>query len=219
MKGVLNSAVGEHIEYHLLGQVKRRTTRIAAKRTITKEEEPAFLDALQAIDPELHDLYVVGVGTLLRLENLIYLQRREHRGDRVVLQTKTGPHQIPLTGPTPLQRRAAAVLQRRMPTTQDGFFFPRWKATFAPYKDPGHPGLLLRKKVQRAAKACGIPWGLEQGGIVWHTATRATGATRLLRDHGIDIRTVQLMGGWRSLDQMAEYLGLDHDVLFGRATA
>ena len=106
-----------------------------------------------------------------------------------------------------------------MPTTHDGFFFPRWKAIFAPYEDPGHPGLLLRKKVQRAAKAVDIPWGLEQGGIVWHTATRATGATRLLRDHGIDIRTVQLMGGWQSLDQMAEYLGLDHDVLFGRATA
>jgi hypothetical protein len=30
-----------------------------------------------------------------------------------------------------------------------------------------------------------------------------------LREHAVDIRTVQLLGGWRSLDQMAEYLGMD----------
>jgi hypothetical protein len=38
---------------------------------------------------------------------------------------------------------------------------------------------------------------------------RPSGATRLIREYGIDLRTVQLMGPWRSLDQMAEYLGVD----------
>lgn len=212
MKCVLNSAVGEYVEFHRLGQVTRKTTKIAAKRTITAEEEETFLAALRQIDPELADMYLVGVGTLLRQESLVYLQRSEYRGDRLALQTKTGPHQILLTGPTALQRRAGEVLKRRLPTEPDGYFFPRWKATFFPYEDPGHPGVLLRKKVQRAAKAAAIPWGLERGGIVWHTATRASGATRMLREHGIDVRTVQLIGGWRSLDQMAEYLGLALDL-------
>ena len=31
----------------------------------------------------------------------------------------------------------------------------------------------------------------------------------MIREFGLDVRTVQLMGPWRSLDQMAEYLGLD----------
>lgn len=212
MKCVLTSAVGEFLEYHLLGQVKRKTTRLAAKRTLTADEEERFLAALRRIDAELADLYLVGVGTLLRLETLVYLQRSEYRGDRLALQTKTGPHQILLTGPTALQRRAGEVLKRRLPAEPNGFFFPRWKATFLPYEDSGHPGLLLRKKVQRAARAVDIPWGLARGGIVWHTATRASGATRMIREHGIDVRTVQLIGGWRSLDQMAEYLGLALDL-------
>ena len=38
----------------------------------------------------------------------------------------------------------------------------------------------------------------------------------MLRDYQIDIRTVQFIGGWSSLDQMAEYLGLDLDQVFGR---
>lgn len=219
MKLVLTTAVPEHLEYHHLGQVRRKHNVVLPKRTITKAEEPAFLTALKAIDLELHDMYLVGVGTLLRQENLVYLQRSEHRDASLALHTKTGGHQVPLTGPTALQRRAAAVLRQRMPPDPDGYFFPRWKATFAAYEDPGHPGVLLRKKVQRAAKAVGIPWGLARGGIVWHTATRASGATRLIREHGIDVRTVQLLGGWKSLDQMAEYLGLDLDLAGQRAKA
>ena len=215
MKSVLNTAI-DHLKHQPLARVKRKSIRLAAKRTITAHEEPAFLTALHAIDPELHDMYLVGVGTLLRQENLIYLQRSEHRGDRLVMTTKTGPHQVLLTGPTELQQRAAEVLQRRMPRDPEGYFFPHWKAIFAPYEDPGHPGVLLRKKIQRAAKAVGIPWGLNQGGIVWHTATRATGATRLLREYQIDIRTVQVIGGWSSLDQMAGYLGLDVDLVGSR---
>ena len=38
--------------------------------------------------------------------------------------------------------------------------------------------------------------------MVWHTLTRASGATRLLRDYKKDVRTVQLLGGWSPLDQM-----------------
>ena len=219
MKAILNTAVGEQLEVSPLATVKRKTTKLRAKRTIAAKDEPAFLKALKAIDEELHDLYLVGVGTLLRRETLLYLRRGAHRGDRLVVDTKTGPLQVPLTGPTPLQRRAARVLRRRMPASPDGYFFPRWKGTFAAYEDPGHPGGLFLKKIRRAAKAAGLPWGLKADGIVWHTATRATGATRMMRQYQVDIRTVQMIGGWSSLDQMAEYLGLDLELFGRRATA
>jgi integrase len=216
LKCILKTAVGVYLTASPLADVTRSTPRQKPKRVISAAEEPAFLKALHAIDPELHDLYLVGVGTLLREENLIYLQRREHCGDYLSLDTKTGPHRVPLKGPTELQRRAARVLRRRMPATPDGFFFPRWHARFAPYDDPGHPRVQFLRCVKRAATAVGIPWGLKEQGIVWHTATRATGATRMLRDYQIDIRTVQIVGNWASLDQMAEYLGIDLDELFGR---
>lgn len=215
LKAVLNTAVGSTLLVSPLAQVKRKNTRLKAKRTITAEEEPVFLKALKQLDREIHDLYVVGVGTLLRQENLLTLHRGAHRGEKLVLDTKTGPHQVPLTGPTLLQRRAASVLKRRMPAKTTDPFFPRWKARFAAYEDPGHPRVQFLRVVKQAAAAAEIPWGLHQDGIVWHTATRASGATRLLRDYKVDIRTVQLLGNWSSLDQMADYLGIDLTVFRG----
>jgi integrase len=212
MKGVLNAAVGEHLDVNPLANVKRKRPKLKPKRTITADEEPTFLEALARLDAEIHDMYVVGVGTLLRQDDLLQLRRREHRGDRLVVDTKTGPHVVPLDGPTALQRRAAKVLRRRMPQSPAGYFFPAWRARFAAYEDPGHPRVQFLRIVKLAATAASLPWGLQHDGIVWHTATRASGATRLLRERQVDIRTVQLIGGWRSLDQMAEYLGLDLQV-------
>jgi site-specific recombinase XerD len=208
MKSLLAAAVGKHLEVSPLAHIKRRTDRLPAKRTITAADERQLLKELH--DAELHDLYEVGVGTLLREQNLIHLQRRQLHGERLVAQTKTGPHQIDLSGPTSLQTRALAVLRRRLPKDPDGYFFPRWQALFTRNRDSANAFML--KIVRRAAKRAGLPWGLKQHGVVWHTLTRASGATRLIREHGLDVRTVQLLGNWRSLDQMADYLGLDLSV-------
>lgn len=204
MKAVLRSAVGEHLEVSPLAHVRRKKQRLQAKRTLTAEDEKKILAEFE--DQEIHDLYLVGVGTLLRQMNLIMLQRKQLHGDRLVVDTKTGPHTISLDGPTTLQRRALTVLKRRMPSTPDGYFFPEWQKRFAEYRDAASSFFL--KRVRRAVKAAGVQWGLRDHGVVWHTMTRASGATRLIRDYGIDIRTVQLMGPWSSLDQMAEYLGV-----------
>lgn len=214
LKAVLATAVGPYLDVHPLAGVRRKTDKVKPKRTLTAAEERRLITALRRIDREIADMYVVGLGTLLRQENLVFLQRGSHRGDRLVVDTKTGPHSVPLKGPTELQRRAAAVLTRRTPKAADGYYFPTWRAKFAPYEDSGHPRVLFLKKVKRAVKAIDVPWGLEQGGVVWHTLTRASGATRLLRDYKLDVRTVQVIGGWTSLDQMAQYLGVDRDALF-----
>ena len=207
MKALLNAAVGEHLVVNPLANVRRKTVPLPPKRTMTAKEEPAFLKALE--DTEIRDIYIVGLGTLLRQDNLLQLRRSQHQGSRLVVQTKTGPHQVPLTGPSSLQRRAATVLKRRMPTNNRGYFFPTWQARFAAAPTPGLARMQFLRIVRRAAEAAGLPWGLQDQGVVWHTLTRASGATRLLREHQVDIRSVQLLGGWRSLDQMAAYLGLD----------
>lgn len=215
MKAFLNAAVGQHLEVNPLVHVKRKTTKIPPKRTITAAEEKRLIDAMAAGtrqggtygDDEMLDLYLLGVGTLLRQMNLVMLQRKQVHGSRLVVETKTGPHAVSLDGPTPLQRRCLAILKRRMPKTHGGYFFPRWQARFA--KDPIAGNAKLLQGFRRACRRADIPWGLKNHGVVWHTATRASGATRLLRDYGVDVRTVQLIGGWSSLDQMAQYLGID----------
>jgi hypothetical protein len=214
MKSVLVAAVGEHLDVSPLAHVKRKSTQLPAKYTLTAADERRLLKEID--DDEIRDLYLVGVGTLLRQMNLITLQRRHHYGTRLVVQTKTGPHQIALTGPTILQTRAAMVLKRRLPKTADGYFFPTWHARFAANRDSGNAWFL--KHVRRACKRAGLRWGLAKHGVVWHTMTRASGATRMLRQFGIDVRTVQLIGNWRSLDQMASYLGVDPHIAVSSQT-
>lgn len=209
MKAMLNAAVGEHLDVNPLSSVSRKSEKLPAKRTITATEEKRLLDEIR--DPELRDLYIVGVGTLLRQQNLIELQRMQVHGGRIVTGTKTEPHTVNLAGPTHLQRRAGAVLKRRMPKTPHGYFFPTWHERFSRSRESGNAYFL--KVVRQAVERADLPWGLKNHGVVWHTMTRASGATRLIRDYGIDVRTVQLMGPWRSLDQMAEYLGVDLSVM------
>jgi integrase len=209
-KLILASAVPAYLDVSGLATVKRKTVRVPEKRIIARADEPAFLKALLALNRELHDLYLVGVGTLLRQENLLELQRRAHLGDRLTLLTKTGAHTVPLTGPTPLQRRAAKVLRARLPKKPRDYFFPEWQAHFARFTyDRGSGRRYFLRLVRRAARDADIPWGLANGGIVWHTATRATGATRMIREYQVDVRTVQRIGGWASLDQMMAYLGVE----------
>lgn len=215
MKTILRSAVGEHLASNPLAELKRRTIVLPPKRTLSADEDRALLEQLRGGkirggtygDDELHDLYLVGVGTLLRQMNLIMLTRAQVHGARLVTQTKTGPHQVALAGPTDLQRRAATALTGRLPADANGPFFPKWQKWFA--KDRNAANAKFLQAFRRACKRAGIPWGLKAHGVVWHTATRASGATRMLQDYGIDLRTVQMIGGWRSLDQMAQYLGVD----------
>lgn len=206
-KALLASAVGDYLETSPLAGYRHKRAKFAPKRTVEATEEPRLLRELKARDLELHDLYVVGVGTLLRQENLVTLKRSQLRGDRLVVDTKTGPHVIRLDGPTKLQTRARTILKARWPSGARDPFFPLWAQVFASY-EPATANAKLLRVFRQAVTAAGLPWGLDHDGLVWHTATRATGATRLLRDHQIDIRTVQRMGPWASLDQMAEYLGV-----------
>lgn len=208
MKALLSAAVGVHVDANPLAGVARPVVVLPAKRTLSKADDVRLLAELH--DDEIRDLYQLGVGTLLRQMNLVMLQRKHWRAPTLVVLTKTGAHQMTLTGPTPLQTRAATVLARRLPKTHDGYFFPKWQARFA--KDRNGANAKFLQAFRRACRRADIPWGLANHGVVWHTATRASGATRMLREYGIDLRTVQLLGGWRSLDQMAAYLGVDLSV-------
>lgn len=205
LKTMLTRAIGQHLSASPLAHYSTPAGKVVAKRTLSGSEEPPLLDALRALDPDIADLYLVGVGTLLRQSNIVHLQRKDYRGDHLALKTKTGPHTVNLTGPTELQTRAAAVLEQRMPSAHAGYFFPALHQRFA--TSSGARAQFLRT-VRDAVESCGHPWGLERGGLVWHTLTRASGATRLIREYGVDVRTVQLMGPWSSLDQMMVYLGL-----------
>lgn len=174
----------------LLRVVKRR------KRTLTFAEEARLL---QQLEPADRALYIVAVDTLIRLSNVLNLKRSEYKRTHLALEdSKTGPYEVPLSD------RARKALDH---LPKDGaYFFPHRRIAAS---DVGRRSI-VRVLLQRACAKTSppIPYGRAIGGITWHTATRATGATRMLQA-GHDPKTVQRIGNWHSFDQMGEYLQTD----------
>lgn len=194
LKQILKAAVPTHLAASpLAGRAMLRTVRIK-KRVLSPAEEARLLAVLSPID---RALYIVAVDTLIRLSNVLNLTRAENHGTYLALvDSKTGPYEVPLSARA---RKALAAI----PDTGPYYFAHRRTA-----KTERDRRGVIRRMLQRACAVVKIPYGRAIGGITFHTATRATGATRLLRA-GVDPKTVQSIGNWSSFDQMGDYLQTD----------
>jgi hypothetical protein len=176
---------------------ERLAFRVERKRMVRAGEEAALLEHLTG---ETRDLYLVAVDTLQRQGNVVHLQRRECRAGYLALEdSKTGPYTVALS------TRAAAIVTARLEHARP-WLFPDWHRRFEASQPQA--SVELNRELRAAGRLAGIPVDGEDGRFSWHTATRATGATRMIQ-RGVDVRTVQMIGNWRSLDQMMQYLELD----------
>lgn len=195
LKAVLRAAVPRHLDVNpLLGMKRLRTSRPKKGRTITPAEERRLLKALKPAD---RALYIVATDTLIRLSNVLNLRWSEVRRGKLVLEdSKTGHYDVPLSTRA---QGALKTLPRHGP-----YCFPDRRTARQPRDQRG----AIRRMLQRACARAKIPYGRAVGGITWHTATRATGATRMLRD-GIDLRIVQKVGNWADIRSAQSYLESD----------
>jgi hypothetical protein len=193
LKMILAAAVPTHLPTSPL--LRRRLLRVVKppKRVLTPAEELRLLEELPDRD---RVLYIVAVDTLARLSNVINLRRDENKGTYLALtDSKTGPYRVPLSTRA---KQALASLP------QDGpYYFPHRR--HANIRDTRGA---VRRMLERACKRAKIPYGRAAGGVTFHTATRATGATRMLRQH-VDPATVQAIGNWKDFRAMQEYLEPD----------
>ena len=196
LKTMLTVAVPTYLKASPLAGMKLLRVVKRRKRTLTFAEEQRLLKQLPPAD---RALYIVAVDTLIRLSNVLNLKRSEYKRTHLALEdSKTGPYEVPLSD------RARKALDR---LPKDGeYFFPHRRIAAS---DVGRRSI-VRVLLQRACAKTSppIPYGRALGGITWHTATRATGATRMLQA-GHDPKTVQRVGNWHSFDQMGEYLQTD----------
>lgn len=196
LKLVLAAAVPRHLNASpIAGRRRLRTTKIR-KRTLEPSEEPLLLAQLP---PRDQVLYIACVDTLVRLGDMLDLRRTDDQGTYLdLLDSKTGPYQVPIS------TRLRAGLDS-LPVGElegDKAFYFWWRRKAATERDRRGA---VRQMLQRACKRAHIPYGRAIAGITWHTGTRASGATRMLR-RGVDPATVQAIGNWASLEQMSEYL-------------
>lgn len=198
LKAILAAAVPRYLPASPLAGRKMLRVVKPRKRVLTAEEEARLLAQLPPAD---RALFVLAVDTLIRLSNAVNLSRAEDKGTHLELvDSKTGPYEVPLS------TRARAALDA-LPK-QGPYFFPHRRTAKLARDTRG----AIRRLLERACKRCDppIPYGRAVAGITWHTATRASGATRMLRA-GVDPKTVQEIGNWASLEQMSEYLMTDSD--------
>lgn len=196
LKSMLHAAVPRYLSASPLVGMKRLRIVKPAKRLLTHDEETRLLAQLPPADQAL---FVVALDTLMRLSNVLDLKRSEDKGNFLALtDSKTGPYTVPLSA------RARAALDS-LPANGDYYFSHRRGAKTARDRRGA-----IRRMLERACDTATpkIPYGRAVAGITFHTATRATGATRMLQA-GHDPRTVQEVGNWADFRAMAEYLHTD----------
>lgn len=107
-------------------------------------------------------------------------------------------------------RRVAAA---QTPESPDGtYLFARYR--FARTDRDRRSAIQRMLKRACAAATPPIPYGRRVGGIVFHWATRRTGATQMLINK-VDLGTVQKIGRWKTPDVV---LGIYHELIDEKAT-
>lgn len=196
LKALLRSAVPLYLKASPLAGRRHLRTIAPTKRVLSPDEETRLLAELR---PRDRAFYIVAVDTLMRLSNVVNLQWSHVKRHHIELDdSKTGPYSVPLSD------RAKAALDE---LKKDGpYCFPHRRRAKKARDVRG----AIRRLLERACQRCDppIPYGRAAAGITFHTATRATGATRMLRA-GVDPKTVQRVGNWASMEQMSTYLQTD----------
>jgi hypothetical protein len=196
LKSMLAAAVPDYLPNSPIAGMRRLRTVKIPKRVLTPKEEASVLAALPDRD---RVIFICSVDTLLRLHDVLDLRRDEDHGTYLLVDTKTTQHRVPVS--TRLRKALDAIpVDERNP---DYYFWWRRRAKTARDRRS-----VLRKLLREACEAADVPYGRVKAGTTWHVATRASGATRMLRKH-VDPATVQRIGNWASLAQMGEYLTTD----------
>jgi integrase len=193
LKHVLGSAVPTYLDANPLIGLKRLRAPLEPMRVLAHDEERRLLAAVH--DARDRALLVAGLDTIARLGSLLALEWRDDHGDHLEFRNpKAGPsYRVPVSA------RLRAALDA-LPVDERGrYIFAHRRTT----KDPEGWRNAVKLMLRRACARAGIPYGRARGGITFH-ALRHTGATRMIAA-GVDLRTVQELGGWSSLRQLARY--------------
>ena len=188
LKHVLASAVPTYLDASPIVGLRRVRVPRTEPRLLTPTHERKLLAQLMPAD---RAIVIMALDTLMRLSDIIDLQREQDHGRYLtVLDPKTEQYRVPVS--TRL-RAALNVLPKEGP-----YFFPHRRKAQNPrdYKNS------VKSMLKRACARAKIPYGRDTG-ITFH-ALRHTGASRMLA-RGVDIRTVQEIGGWASLRQLTRY--------------
>jgi integrase len=186
LKIMLRDAAPKYLDVSPLVGMKRLKSAARRRRTLSHAEETRLLTV--ATDPQDHALLVLGIDTLVRLGDLLDVQRGDREGIWLdIRHTKNGEAlRVPLTA------RAEQALDA-IPDTGPYYF-----AKFRRAENPRDWRSSVNQRLQYLCARCTppVPFGLKAG-VTFHGATRKTGATRLAVEQRQPLSAVQRLGGWK----------------------
>jgi integrase len=178
-----------------IARLRKLRTDPVRRQVLAPEDEAKLLAQLAPAD---RALFLCGLDGLIRLGNLLDLQWQDVNLSvyTAYIRDPKDPRQgEPFTAV--LSTRAVEALKRLERNGPYVFWHRRGAAL-----DRDRRGA-VRAALEHACKRADIKYGREQGGIVFHWATRRTGATRMIQA-GADIKTVQEAGHWSRPDVVLE---------------
>ena len=199
LKSVLAKGVPVYYPESPLRLMPRLKAAPAVIPTLTREDEEKLLAGLDAEDKAI---FLVALDALVRLGDVLSLQWEDVNlieSTIRVNESKTGrTYHVPLS-----ERAAKALGVLRMDlvsvTVSAGYVFPNAGG------DTKQATNSYTQRLKRVCAKAGVRYGRKQGGLTFHAATRHTGATRMAAA-GVDLRTIQEVGGWANLSMLQKYV-------------
>lgn len=189
LKSVLRSAMPRYLERNPAAGVQRLPVPERVVRLLAPAEERTLLSIC---DQESRALIICALDTLQRLSTVVNMKRAyDHGAYLSVPNSKTSYYEVPIS--TRL-RAALDALPKAGP-----FFFPGAQRSTVDVQR-----VTISRWFTDLLRAAKIPAGRKADGLTFHSL-RHTGASRMLAA-GVDIKTVQQLGGWKNLRVLERYL-------------
>ena len=196
LKSVLAKGVPVYYPESPLRLMPRLKAAPAVIPTLTRDDEEKLLAEMDAEDKAI---FLVALDALVRLGDVLALRWADvNVDDRTarVNESKTGR-----TYHVPLSSRAVEAVVELLPSPVIGtdYVFQNAGGTSKQATNS------YTQRLKRVCERLGIRYGRKQGGITFHAATRHTGATRMAAA-GVDLRTIQEVGGWANINMLQKYV-------------
>jgi integrase len=192
LKAMLRDAVPKYVNTSPLAGMRRLRVTPPRRRLLSYAEERQLLKACE--DAQDRAILILGIDTMIRLGDLLDLQRSDRAGVWLYVRDPKGgePYAVALT------KRAAAALTAIK--SEGRYYFSKFRRALNPRDWPGS----VRQRLEYLCRQVNLPYGRAKDGITFHWATRRTGATRLLVQKRVPLPVVQKQGAWKTPDVLLE---------------